>query len=372
MHLNQKALLVFLIIVFTQSSLTAQYGNKYEWSKDGNSYYSLKQGDIIITSVIDNKETKVLAKDKLLISGQSIPLSIKRIIVSNDEQKILIYTNSKKVWRYETRGDYWLYDVQKSSLTQIGKTLPASSLMFAKFSPDGNKAAYVSNHNLYVEDLSSSEIKQLTFDGTRKLINGTFDWAYEEEFDCRDGFRWSPDSKKIAYWQIDASNTRDYLMPNLTDSVYSRVIPVEYPVAGEKPSPYKIGVVEISSAQIKWMNIPDDTIWGTYVPRMEWAANNDELIIQHLNRKQNQSDLMLCNVADGSSKIIYTEKDSAWIDIEGRYYANYRMGGWDWLNNGTEFLWASEKDGWLHLYRISHDGKKETLITSGNYDVVFY
>ena len=363
-------LLFITILVTVSNKSNAQYGNRFEWSKDGNSYYSMKDGGIISISVVDNKETIVLAKDKLVPSGQTNPLTIKRFIVSDDGQKMLIYTNSKKVWRYETRGDYWLYDLQKNSLTQLGKSLPASSLMFAKFSPDGNKAAYVSGHNLYVEYLSSNEIKQLTFDGTRKLINGTFDWAYEEEFDCRDGFRWSPDSKKIAYWQIDASNTRDYFMLNTTDSVYSRIVPVEYPVSGEKPSPYKIGVVDISSAQIKWMDIPSDATWGTYVPRMEWAANNDEIIIQHLNRKQNESNLMLCNIIDGSSKIIYTEKDAAWIDIAGRYYASYRMGGWDWLSNGTEFLWPSEKDGWLHLYKISHDGKKETLITQGNYDVM--
>ena len=363
-------LLLVVCLIHISTKLNAQYGNRFEWSKDGNSYYLAKDGNIISVSIADNKQTAVITKEKLIPSGQTNPLTIKRFIVSDDAQKILIYTNSKKVWRYETRGDYWLYDLQKNSLTQLGKSLPASSLMFAKFSPDGNKTAYVCGHNLYVEDLSSNEIKQLTFDGTRKLINGTFDWAYEEEFDCRDGFRWSPDSKKIAYWQIDASNTRDYFMLNTTDSVYSRIVPVEYPVSGERPSPYKIGVVDISSAQIKWMNIPTDETLGTYLPRMEWAANNDELIVQHLNRKQNESNLMLCNVADGASKIIYTEKDAAWIDIAGRYYSSYRMGGWDWLNNGTEFLWPSEKDGWLHLYRISHDGKKETLITPGNYDVM--
>jgi len=362
---------LFVIILLNVSLASyAQYPRGYEWNKEGNSYYSTNQNGIVLTSVVDNKETLILPKEKLIPSGQSNPLSIARFSFSQDEQKILIYTNTKKVWRYNTRGDYWLYDLKTNSLMQLGKSLPSSSLMFAKFSPDGNKAAYVSMNNLFVEDLSSNEIKQLTFDGTRKLINGTFDWAYEEEFDCRDGFRWSPDSKKIAYWQIDAKNTRDYLMLNTTDSVYSRAVPVEYPVSGQLPSPFKIGVVDISSADTKWMDIPTDAKWGSYVPRMEWAANNKEIIIQHLNRKQNESDLMLCNVADGSSKTIYTEKDTAWIDIAGRYYPSYRMGGWDWLNNGTEFLWPSEKDGWLHLYRISYDGKKETLITTGNYDVI--
>src|SRR5579871_6054150 len=252
MYRRQKMLLFFFVIIFIQYSTFAQYGNKYEWSKDGNSYYSVKQADIISTSVIGNKDTVILSKDKLVPAGQTNPLAIRRFSVSDDAQKILIYTNSKKVWRYETRGDYWLYDLQNNSLAQLGKSLPESSLMFAKFSPDGKMVAYVSGHNIYAEDISSHQIKQLTFDGARKLINGTFDWVYEEEFSCRDGFRWSPDSKKIAYWQIDAKDTKDYDMLNTTDSIYPKVIPVEYPIAGDKPSLYKIGVVDINSAKTQW------------------------------------------------------------------------------------------------------------------------
>ena len=159
-------------------------------------------------------------------------------------------------------------------------------------------------------------------------------------------------------------------MLNTTDSIYPKVIPVEYPVAGEAPSPYKIGVVNLDSKQTKWMDIPTDPVLRSYVPRMEWAANNTELIIQHLNRKQNETNLMLCNVATGTSNTIYTETDAAWIDILPLWDQDYAMGGWDWLNNGKEFLWAGEKDGWRHLYRISRDGKKQTLITVGNYDVM--
>jgi dipeptidyl-peptidase-4 len=221
-----------------------------------------------------------------------------------------------------------------------------------------------------VEDLAAHQITQLTKDGTRKFINGTFDWAYEEEFFCRDGFRWSPDSKQIAYWQIDARKVKDYLMINNTDSIYPFIIPVEYPIAGEAPSPFKIGVVNITTTKTKWMNISTDPVLQSYVPRMEWAANNTELIIQHLNRKQNKSDIELCNVFTGNTSRIYAEQDSAWIDILPLWDEDYSNGGWDWLNNGKEFLWASEKDGWRHLYRISRDGKKETLITNGNFDVM--
>ncbi len=242
--------------------------------------------------------------------------------------------------------------------------------MFAKLSPDNKKAAYVSEHNIFVEDLAAHQITQLTKDGTRKFINGTFDWAYEEEFFCRDGFRWSPDSKQIAYWQIDARKVKDYLMINNTDSIYPFIIPVEYPIAGEAPSPFKIGVVNITTTKTKWMNISTDPVLQSYVPRMEWAANNSELIIQHLNRKQNKSDIELCNVTTGNTNTIYTERDSAWIDILPLWDEDYSNGGWDWLDNGKEFLWASEKDGWRHLYRISRDGKKVTRITNGNFDVM--
>jgi dipeptidyl-peptidase-4 len=315
-------------------------------------------------------ENLLLGPKELTPAGKEAPLKISYFFFSADYKKLLLYTNTKKVWRYDTRGDYWVYDFSDLTLKQLGSILPPSSLMFAKFSPDGKKAAYVSEHNLYVEDLSTHQIKALTQDGTRKMINGTFDWVYEEEFDCRDGFRWSPDSKDIAFWQINDSSTRDYLMLNTTDSVYSHVVPVEYPVAGQLPSPFRIGVVDITEDQIQWMHIPADARLGSYLPRMEWADNNRELIVQHLNRQQNESDVLLCDVKDGSSKTIYAENDSAWIDIISQWDDDYRMGGWDWLQNGAEFIWPSEKDGWRHLYRISRDGKKQTLITPGNYDVM--
>ncbi len=306
----------------------------------------------------------------LVAPGTHKPLDIYNFFFSADGTQVLIYTNTKKVWRYNTRGDYWLVDLSTKKLTQLGKTLAPSSLMFAKFSPDGSKVAYVSAYNVYTEDIATGKTDQLTFDGTRKYINGTFDWAYEEEFFCRDGFRWSPDSKKIAYWNIDARKTKDYLMINNTDSIYPFIKPVEYPIAGEPPSPFKIGVVDIASAKTVWMNIPTDPVLQSYVPRMEWAANSSELIVQHLNRKQNESDIMLCDANTGAAKSVYHETDKAWIDNISLWDEGYSYGGWDWFNNGNDFLWASEKDGWRHLYRVTRDGKKETLITVGNYDVM--
>ncbi|MBA4318028.1 MAG: S9 family peptidase, partial [Flavobacterium sp.] len=267
--------------------------------------------------------------------------------------------------------DYWVLDLITGNLTQLGKGLAESSLMFAKFSPDNKTVAYVSNENIYVEDLVTSKIKPLTTDGSITIINGTFDWAYEEEFYCRDGFRWSPDSKSIAYWQIDASSIKKFTMINNTESIYPRVIPIEYPKVGEKPSICKVGVVTITDAKTTWINTPG-VANQNYIVRMDFIPNTNNLIIQQLNRKQNQSSLYVAEASNGSSKLINKEIDTAWIDVfvMGNPYDIYYTNNFTWTNDNKSILWASEKDGWRHLYKISLDGKSEKLMTKGNFDVM--
>ncbi len=340
-----------------------------QWMRTGNAYTTLEKGELVQYTLPAGTRTTLLAGSQLVPAGRQEPLQIQSYAFSADAGRVLLFTNTRKVWRLNTRGDYWVYDRNQKTLRQIGTSRPAASLMFAKLSPGADQVAYVSENNLYVEDLASGETKALTTDGTRKRINGTFDWAYEEEFFCRDGFRWSPDGRKVAYWQIDAERVKDFLMVNNVDSLYPFAVPVEYPVAGEPPSPYKIGVADVATGATQWMDLPGDP-QQHYVPRMEWAAGSDELIVQQLNRKQNQSLLFLCSAATGQSRQIYGEKDEAWIDILPLWDGDYKDGGWDWLAGGKAFLWASEKDGWRHLYRVGRDGKGETLITRGDYDVM--
>lgn len=360
--------LLLLIVVFC-GPLWLHAQSETKWTPDGNGYYQMQSDELVRKELPGMTSITVLSKKQLTPAGAGSPLVVSDFQFSANSNAVLLFTNTQKVWRLNTRGDYWVYDKAAQTLRQLGKGRPASSLMFAKFSPDGKQVAYVSECNIYTEDIATGAIQQLTTDGAfRQLINGTFDWAYEEEFFCRDGFRWSPDSRRIAYWQIDARGTKNYLMVNNTDSIYPTAVPVEYPVAGERPSPFRIGVVNASGGATRWMSIPTDPLQG-YLPRMEWAGN-DELIVQHLNRKQNESTLLLCNAGTGAATRIYQEKDAAWIDVIALWDQDYSRGGWDWLNDGKEFVWASEKDGWRHLYRVSRDGKKETRITNGNYDVI--
>ncbi len=357
----------FLLLCALAVSIVAP-AQDVQWNKAGNAFYLETDGNIASIQLPGRQQTTIVPAAVLTPAGSKEPLAIRSFQFSEDEKQLLMYTNAKRVWRYDTRGDYWHLDVATRKLRQLGKGLPASSLMFAKFSPDGKRVAYVSQHNVYAEDLATGKIDQLTKDGNRRLINGTFDWVYEEEFGCRDGFRWSPDSKSIAYWQIDARQIRDFLMINNTDSIYSFTIPVEYPKVGESPSPCKVGVVSLATKKTTWMQVPGDSRQH-YIPRMEWVPGKNELIIQQLNRKQNASKVMLLQPATGAAKTILSETDEAWIDVKS-YWDDGDITGWDWLEKNKAFVWVSEKDGWRHLYKVSADGSKETLLTQGNFDVM--
>lgn len=353
--------------IFGSPEFRGQYGGGVEWLPDGN-FYSIsdssltikKEKDIFKVDPKTGNKTVLVSAENLIPQGSKDPISIENYSWSPDVTKMIIFTNGKRVWRYNTKGDYWVFDLTSKSLYQLGKSLPASSLMFAKISPDGTKAAYVSNHNIYVENLSTHEIKPLTTNGSNTMINGTFDWVYEEEFDCRDGFRWSPDSKRIAYWQLDASGVRDFYMINNTDSLYSYIIPVQYPKAGQTLSACRVGVISANGGETVWMKLQGDPR-NNYVPRMDWAASSEELFIQYLNRLQNTNQVFLANASSGDLNNILTETDAAWLDP---------IDDVKWLDKGKTFTWISERSGWKHIYTVSRDGKTVKPITSGNFDVM--
>jgi dipeptidyl-peptidase-4 len=355
----------FILFIFFVRFSNAQ---DLTWTSDGSGFYVVEENDLVKYDLKASSRAVVVSGRDLTVNGNPLPLEA--FYFSPDGSTLLIYTNTSKVWRLETRGDYWTFNLQSKQLRQLGNQLTSSSLMFAKFSPDSKRVAYVSANNLYVEEVGTGAQVQLTRDGTRKLINGTFDWAYEEEFGCRDGFQWSPDGTNIAFWQVDATRIPDFNMINNTDSVYSSIIPVEYPTAGQDPSAVRIGVIAAKGGTVTWLPIPGDPKQH-YLPRMEWNAPNS-LFVEQLNRKQNESKIFDYNVSTNQAKLIRTEHDDAWIDVttpwQNVYFIEFRH-RFQWINHNQEFLWFSDKDGWNHLYRVSKSGK-EILLTPGAFDVM--
>jgi len=336
------------------------------WLKDGQGYTTLEWNKTVVGRDIVRYDAKsgersILVDAKALIpEGESAPLSIRNYEWSNDNSKMLIFTNTKRVWRYHTRGDYWVLDLNTDELTQLGRGIERATMMFAKFSPNDKKVAYVSKNNIYVEDLNTGSLNQVTLDGNDHTVNGTFDWVYEEEFGARDGFRWSPDSKNIAYWQSDTRGIGTFYMINNLDSIYPTLIPLPYPKVGTTNSAVKVGVVSADGGDPRWFDVPGDPR-NNYIPRIDFIPNSNELMIQQLNRLQNTNKVWIGDVITMDLKKLFVDKDDAWIDIHDNI---------QWMDNEKYFTWTSEKDGWLHLYLASRDGKEMNDIIGTPMDVV--
>ncbi|MGD8276812.1 MAG: S9 family peptidase [Gemmatimonadota bacterium] len=333
---------------------------------DGSSYTTLEASatirgaaDIVRYDAATGARAVLVAAGSLIPAGSRSPLDIEDYDWSADHGKLLIFTNSERVWRDNTRGDYWVLDRGAGTLRQLGGPAPASSLMFAKFSPDGTRVGYVSRGDLWVERVSDGALVRLTADGSETVANGTTDWVYEEEFGLRDAFRWSPDGTRIAFWRFDMSGVRSFLLLNDTDSLYSFTVPVQYPKAGTTNSAVGAGVVSAEGGPVTWLDLPGDPR-NDYLPRMEWAGDH-ALVLQRMNRLQNTDRVMVADAATGAVREVLVERDSAWLDV---------VDDLQWLDGGARFLWTSERDGWRHLYSVSRDGTEVRLLTPGEYDVI--
>ncbi len=279
---------------------------------------------------------------------------------SKNKNLLLIYTNAKYVWRDKTRGEYWVLNLKDGDLWKLGvEPSEASQMMFGKFSPDSSKFAYVYQNNIHVQDLTSRKIKAVTTDASESIINGLFDWVYEEEFGIQDGFRWSPDSQRIAYWQFDTHAAQNFFIINNTDTLYPKVTAIPYPKVGEENSAARIGIVPIESTKTLWVTLPGKPK-DMYVPRMDWADNSKQILIQQMNRKQDTNTIYYADVATGDISQVFIEKEDTYIELVDDPI---------WFENSDTFLWQSERDGWKHIYRISRDGKSITDLTAGEFDV---
>ncbi len=360
--------------IFTDNDFKSKSFGPARWPATGGGYTTIEKSDIpdgkdiVRYDPSSNDRRIIIAAASLIPPGRDKPLKIDNYAWSNDGGKLLIFTNTRRVWRKNTRGDYWVYDIESGDLMQLGGQAESSRLMFAKFTPDGKQVAYVYKRNIYIQNLKNMHIKQLTRDGSDTIINGTSDWVNEEEFGLRDGFRISDDGKFIAYWQFDTEGVEEFELINYTDELYPKIKSFKYPKVGQVNSACRVGVVSLRAGGTKWLDVPGD-LRNNYIPKMMWVPRQNRLIIQRLNRLQNTNRLMAAEIKSGwfgEAKVsplttILVEKDDAWVEIDDDM---------KWIEEGRCFTWISERDGWRRLYKVSGDGKKISSLTPEKFDVI--
>lgn len=358
--------------IFSAKEFESQKIDLMVWSRRSASYYTVsevtpaddstgsKSLDIVRVDVVSGKRETVIAAKDLMVPGSEKALAIDGIQLSEDESALLIYTNSQRVWRQKTRGDYWSINLATKELKKIGGDVAAATLMFAKFSPDGSRVSYVHDNNVYVQDLRDLRIQQLTSDGSARIINGTADWVNEEELGIRDGYRWSPDGQTLAFWQFDTTGVPEFCLIDNTAGLYPRVTSFAYPKVGQVNSATRIGLVSANGGPVRWLAVPGDSRQH-YLPKMEWSPDGKHVMLQQLNRLQNTNVVMLADAQTGATSTVLTETDAAWVEDENPVR---------WVKSGRQFLWLSDRDGWRHAYVANTDGGACTLLTPGDFDVL--
>ncbi len=349
--------------IFLHDEFTPRTFGPARWS-DGKHYLTVEDSvalaggqDLVRYEAESGARALLVTAEKLVPSGATAPLTIEDHALSADGERVLLLTNTRKVWRQNTRGDYWVLELGSGKLEKLGGDAPEASLMFAKLSPDGTRAGYVRANDLWVEDLASGAITRLTSDGSPTSINGTSDWVYEEEFDLRDAWRWSPDGKSLAFWHFDSSGVPLYTLVNTTDALYPTLTTIPYPKAGQTNSAVKVGVIDVAGGEPRWIELPGDPRQN-YVPRMEWVPGSNELLVQQMDRRQQRNTVWRADAASGVARAWFTETEpTAWLDV---------VDDWRWLPSG-ELLWISERDGWRHAWAV--EGERWRCLTPGDYDL---
>jgi dipeptidyl-peptidase-4 len=357
--------------IFTDHAYDAPRFGPARWLPDGRAYAIVeRQG-----GSTEIARYEAVGGSRLVMARTT--LDIDDYAWSSDGKQLLVFTNTRKVWRQNTRGDYYVIDVARGTEKKLGGTAPDASLMFARFSPDGTRVAYVRQNNLYVEQIASGAITPLTIDGTvppgnapwapataGTVVNGTSDWVNEEELDIRDGFRWSPDGQRIAYWQFDTSGVGNMTLVDDTAALYPKTTTYAYPKPGTPNSAVRVGVVPAAGGATTWMKLPGDPR-NTYVASLDWI-DAGTLAMQQLNRLQNENDYLLADAATGGVTRAFQDPSypmaghPTWVDVQEDV---------EWIDGNKAFLWLSERDGWRHIYRVARTGGAATLVTKFDAEV---
>ncbi|MGV3559403.1 S9 family peptidase [Larkinella arboricola] len=330
------------------------------WIDGGTRFSFIDKGVIKSFSPKDGREEVVFDGSKLTFPGTDKSFAYESFQWSKDSKNLFFQTNFRPVWRRSGISDYYVYSVADKSLKLVAKDAQTAEL-----SPDGTKVGYERDGNLFVFDFASQKETQLTSDAAPYFYNGRFGWAYEEEFGLAQAWEWSPDSKFIAYWQIDERQVPIYAMTDYK-GFDENFVKLPYPRVGDKNPTARIGVVELANNKSQWMNVE---LGDGYIPRIYWTAQEGQLAVVHLNRKQNHMRLFLTNARTGEARQIMEEKNNAWIDVFD-FFAGI-MHYFYFPANSREFFWVSERDGFAHIYRYDYTGKLLNQVTKGNWEVVF-
>ena len=328
--------------------------------KNGKQYSVLNFDRQNRTATIDIYDYKTLEKVRTLVSSVDIA-EIQGFFdysFSDDESKIILTTNSKPVFRRSTLGEFYIYDIASKKVTKVSDDLVQEPTL----SPDGKKIAYGFENNLYVKDLASGKVEQITFDGEKnKVINGITDWVYEEEFSFVRAFDWNADSDQIAFIRFDETEVPEFSMDVFGSGLYQTQQVFKYPKAGEANSNVSLHLYDLESKKLQELKVNKE-YKDFYIPRLEWTKDANVLSIQYMNRHQNELDLWMINSKSMSSNLVLAEKNEAYINV------TFNL---TFLKDNS-FIWTSEKDGYNHIYHYAKDGTLINQVTNGNWEVTNY
>lgn len=274
---------------------------------------------------------------------------------SSDERRMMIAVDEESIWRRSSLAFYYVYDIVNKTLTMVADT--NTKLHFAFLSEDGSKVLFARDCDLFYQDMTTGKITQITNDGRENaILNGYADWVYEEELDMSSAASWSPDGTKIAFLRFDESRVKEYNFA-LYDNLYPTDFKYKYPKAGEDNSLVDVYIYDVASAQLTKIDLGDNT--NCYFPRVYWLPNSQDAVVLKLNRHQNQLDFIRYNTVTKNQGIIYTDKNDKWLDVTDNYY---------FLKDGKTMIVTSERDGFNHIYKVTLGGEVKQL-TSGRWEV---
>ena len=333
------------------------------WMQNGRYYTAqrydaARDSDLIVKYDIATGETvETLLDSRKIRLPENRPFSFDSYEMSPDESMILLASGEEAIYRRSTKADFYLYDPASDKLTKLNRDEKVS---YATFSPDGKKVAFVEGNNLYFIDLNAMETVQVTDDGQKnRIINGSADWVYEEEFAFAKAFFWSPDSRKLAFYKFDESAVTEYNM-QLWGGLYPDDYKFKYPKAGEQNASVQIMIYHLDDGATRRVDLPSGG--DVYTPRVQWTADPDILSVVTMNRLQNQLEIHHATAASGKTNRVVRETSDTYIDINFNDKLIY-------LKDNSGFLRTSEKDGFKHIYYHTMKGKLIRQITHGEWEV---